>query len=186
MNRMLERKDRQLAEVMERARKAEGDSKDLGRQSREWGTRVRDIEQELGDSRKAKAKYESQYEAIRTSWESTRDRWIAEVRHLRKQVTERDEQRQGDVDKMKAKIVEMEATYRQRAEEKSELEAVLQKLKEESAKIGAVLQTQIDPLSKQATLLAAEEKKNSETVDTMHRELKRILRLARAGDTSGG
>ncbi len=181
--RMLERKERQLQESLERARKAEADSKDLGRQSREWGTRVREVEAELGEARREKAKCEAQYEAIRGAWEGTRAKWRLEVDELRKEVQERDKKREHEVAQMKSKMEQMDKLWAARAQEKEALEGVLTRLQEEKGNIAAMLQEQVGPLSKQADYLEQEETRLAGTVDSMHSELKRILRLARAGQT---
>ncbi|KDN53560.1 hypothetical protein K437DRAFT_265623 [Tilletiaria anomala UBC 951] len=186
MSRMLERKDRQLAEALERARKAESESKDLGRQSREWGTRVREVESELGEVRREKAKDEAQYEAIRSAWDSTREMWRKELQELREQVAKRDEERQQHVDQMKSKLDQMDALYQLRVNDTSDIEGAVSQLKLETDKAAALVRQQVEPLAKQADFIEQEERRMGETVDMVHRELKRILRLARAGDTSGG
>ena len=104
---------------------------------------------------------------------------------LRKQVADRDEKRAAEVGAMKMKMEKMETMWKKRSEEKAELEGVLAQLKEESEKVGALVQQHIGPISKQADFIEEEEKRLGETVDQMHRELKRILRLARAGETEG-
>ena len=80
---ILARKDRQIAEALERARKAESEAKELGRASREWGTRVREVEDELGKERIKRSRAEQAYEALSGEWKTARERLSNEVAELR-------------------------------------------------------------------------------------------------------
>lgn len=80
---ILARKDRQISEALERARKAEAEAKELGRASREWGTRVREVEDELGKERIKRSRAEQAYEALSSEWKSARERLTTQVRELK-------------------------------------------------------------------------------------------------------
>lgn len=80
---ILARKDRQVSEALERARKAEGEARELGRASREWGTRVREVEEELGKERMKRSRAEQQYESLSSEWKTARERLREEVAELR-------------------------------------------------------------------------------------------------------
>ncbi|SNX83645.1 uncharacterized protein MEPE_02352 [Melanopsichium pennsylvanicum] len=80
---ILARKDRQISEALERARKAESEAKELGRASREWGTRVREVEDELGKERIKRARAEQSYEALGGEWKTVRERLMEQVRELK-------------------------------------------------------------------------------------------------------
>lgn len=80
---VLARKDRQISEALERARKAESEAKELGRAGRDWGTRVRQVEEELGKERIKCGRAEQQYEMLSLEWKQARTRLIDEVRDLR-------------------------------------------------------------------------------------------------------
>ncbi|PWZ01666.1 hypothetical protein BCV70DRAFT_236311 [Testicularia cyperi] len=80
---ILARKDRQISEALERARKAETEAKELGRASREWGARVRNVEDELGKERIKRSRAEQQYDALSSEWKTARERLISEVKELR-------------------------------------------------------------------------------------------------------
>ncbi|SPO32140.1 uncharacterized protein UTRI_02697 [Ustilago trichophora] len=80
---ILARKDRQISEALERARKAESEAKELGRASREWGTRVREVEDELGKERIKRSRAEQAYDTLSIEWKAARERLQDEVRDLK-------------------------------------------------------------------------------------------------------
>ncbi|SPO25194.1 uncharacterized protein UTRI_02697_B [Ustilago trichophora] len=80
---ILARKDRQISEALERARKAESEAKELGRASREWGTRVREVEDELGKERIKRSRAEQAYDTLSIEWKTARERLQEEVRELK-------------------------------------------------------------------------------------------------------
>lgn len=82
---ILARKDRQISEALERARKAEAEAKELGRASREWGTRIREVEEELGKERMRRSRAEQQYDALGTEWKTVRTSMVDQVRALREE-----------------------------------------------------------------------------------------------------
>lgn len=80
---ILARKDRQISEALERARKAESEAKELGRASREWGTRVREVEDELGKERIKRSRAEQAYDTLTIEWKTARERLQEQVRELK-------------------------------------------------------------------------------------------------------
>ena len=80
---ILARKDRQISEALERARKAESEAKELGRASREWGTRVREVEEELGKERIKRSRAEQAYDTLSSEWKTARERLVEEVKELK-------------------------------------------------------------------------------------------------------
>ncbi|CAO1617345.1 unnamed protein product [Sympodiomycopsis kandeliae] len=175
------RKDRQHAEVLERARKAETEARELGRASREWGTRVRQVEGELGEVRRQQAKAEAGYEAIASAWKRTRDHWEAEVHGLRKQladvITEHREKARSALEKFET----VEHEWKGREGERKGLEAVLEGLKQERGKAKVEVVKMVDDLV--VRLEAHEKSKESQDakVNEVQSELTRILRLMRDG-----
>ena len=82
---ILARKDRQISEALERARKAEAEAKELGRASREWGTRIREVEEELGKERMKRSRAEHAYELVGNEWKLARTRLIEQVQTLKEE-----------------------------------------------------------------------------------------------------
>lgn len=175
------RKDRQYAEVLERARKAETEAKELGRSSREWGTRVRQVESELGDVRRQQAKADAGYEAITSAWKRTREHWEAEVRGLRKQLEDVITEHREKARSALAKFEVVEHEWKGREGERKGLEAVLEGLKQERAKARVEVVKMVDDLV--ARLEQHEKARTSQEsrVQEVHGELTRILRLMRDG-----
>lgn len=175
------RKDRQYTEALERARKAETEAKDLGRASREWGTRVRQVEAELGDVRRQQAKAEAGYEAITSAWKKTRDHWESEVRGLRKQledvIAEHREKARSALEKFEA----VEHEWKGREGERKGLEAVLEGLKQERTKAKVEVVQIVDDLVKRLETHEELRESQSGQVDEVQSEVRRILRLMRDG-----
>ncbi|MCO5566140.1 hypothetical protein L7F22_019816 [Adiantum nelumboides] len=169
---MLSRKDRQHQEVLERARKAEAESKELGKSSREWGARVRKIEAELGEERVTKQRAEMQYDAISTTWKQTREAWEKEMKELR--------MTHGETAKRNREALEeMQKRYKQVDQEGERVHAAIADLQEERTKAARSV---IGPVNELMEQLREHEKHTSShdiAVEEVQSELKRILRLMR-------
>lgn len=169
---MLSRKDRQHQEVLERARKAEADAKELGKSSREWGARVRKIEAELGEERVTKQRAEMQYEAISHSWKQIREAWEKEMKELR--------MTHGETAKRNREALsEMRSRYKQVDEEGEKVHAAIADLQEERIKAARSV---LGPVNELVEQLKEHEKHTSShdtAVEEVQSELKRILRLMR-------
>jgi chromosome segregation ATPase len=179
----LARKERQTLEAQERARKAEDDAKELGRSSRELGTRVRMVESELGDSRRAQAQAVAGYEAITSAWKKTRTHWEEEVKGLRGQlqevVKEHRAQAQSALDKFEA----AEEEWKGREGEKKGLEAVLEGLRAEREKARVQVAGVVDGLVSRLAAHEEEREGQDRKVEEVRGELQRLLRFMREGVT---
>lgn len=179
----LARKERQTLEAQERARKAEDDAKELGRSSRELGTRVRMVESELGDVRRAQAQAVAGYEAITSAWKKTRTHWEEEVKGLRGQlqevVKEHRAQAQSALDKFEAAEVE----WKGREGEKKGLEAVLEGLRAEREKARVQVAGVVDGLVSRLAAHEEEREGQDRKVEEVRGELQRLLRFMREGVT---
>lgn len=177
---MVARKERQVQEALGRARKAETEAKDLGKASREWGTRVRQVEAELGEERVRKQKAEAQYEAISNSWKTTRELWEREMVELRSANGSKVKENAADAKKMADTMKEALERMRQRQEESGGLEAVLLRLERERER--AIKQVE-GPVAELVKLLEQNEavvKRQDGAVEEVQQELKRIIRLMRS------
>ena len=184
MNQMLGRKDRQAAESLERAHKAEAEAKELGRSSREWGTRVREVEAQLGSERILKARAEAQYEAIAQSWKATRDRMAAEVAELRKLVEGRAQELADEAARVVGIKQQMQDAWRERDQEKGQLGQVLQDLRTQHKQVEDMIGTSIGALVERLDAYERESRRQESEVDYVSGELSRILRLMRSGETT--
>lgn len=178
------RKDRQAAEALERARKAEAEAKDLGRASREWGARVRVVEGELGEERRRAGKAEAGYEAISSAWKGTRDRWEAEVKALREEVKTTVESNAEQARKMVALFQEAKTAWTGRESERESLDNTLERLRVEREKASEVVARQVQDLVARLEQHEAHIKSQDDTVEECAMDVRRIIRLARAADTT--
>lgn len=177
----VKRKERLHDAAVERARKAEAESKELGRASREWGTRVRQVEAELGDVRRQCAKAEAGYEAITSAWKNRRQHWEKEVGELRKQLQDviKEHRDQARVALQKFEAVEQE--WKGREGQRQGLEAVLEGLRQERLKAKAEVVKVADDLTHRLTLHEKARIGQEDEVQEVRDELTRIKRLMRAG-----
>ncbi|TKY87714.1 hypothetical protein EX895_003295 [Sporisorium graminicola] len=187
---ILSRKDRQISEALERARKAEAEARELGRASREWGTRIREVEEELGKERIKRSRAEQAYELVGAEWKTARGRLVDEVRQLKE---EHKKAVDGLADEYQKVLV-----FKQRLQDESSLLStddthpdetlipptkLVSELKQLHAQMETHLQAQLQPLLKQ--LHAFEARENRDVVDRLQLltdELTRIKTLMRRGD----
>jgi hypothetical protein len=171
---MLARKDRQNQEALERARKAETQAKELGKSSREWGTRVRKVEAELGEERILKQRAEMQYEAIAASWKQTREAWEKEMKELRMTHGERTK-RDND------RLAEIRQQFQKRDEHGNFISAAVAELQEERRKASIAVAGPVRELVEQLERFEQHTKSQDASVKEVQDELNRILRLMRNG-----
>lgn len=181
---MLARKERQVSECLERARKAESEAKELGRASREWGTRVRDVEAELGDVRRAKGKAEAQYEALASSWRDVRESLQAEVGSLREEMKKSTKQHVDEAKKIVQKQDEVHAAWKERDAQRDGLKTLLDEMTAERERFENALKETVGGLVQRLEVHEQNTARQDGTVEEVHSELKRILRLMRAGESS--
>ncbi|CBQ70948.1 conserved hypothetical protein [Sporisorium reilianum SRZ2] len=188
---ILARKDRQIVDALERARKAEAEAKELGRASREWGTRIREVEDELGKERIRRSRAEQAYDVVAAEWKTARMRLVDEVHALK---AEHKQAVDGLADEYRKVLV-----FKQRLADESALlvptdtgadEAIapsklVAELKALNAQMHHQLETHIQPLRTQ--LDAFEKRENRDVVDKLKLltdELTRIKTLMRRGDVA--
>lgn len=177
------RKERQYTEAVDRARRAETEAKDLGRASREWGTRVRQVESELGEVRRQQAKAEAGYEAITSAWKRTRQHWEDEVKGLRKQLEDVIKEHRDKARSALEKFEKVEHEWKGREGERKGLEAVLEGLRQERAKARTEVVKHVDDLVARLQVHESQRQSQDAQVEEVQTELKRILRLMHAGVT---
>ncbi|CAO1613484.1 unnamed protein product [Parajaminaea phylloscopi] len=177
----LARKDKMLSEALERARRAEAEVKELGRSSREWGSRVRSVESELGEVRRQTARAESAYEALRSACASNKTKWEGEVTALRKQLHDvvKDHKRKAESALAKFEMVEEE--WKGREGQRKGLEAVLEGLTQEREKARRLVVEQVTTLSKRVQEGEKVRLGQEDGVRQVQAELDRLLRLMRSG-----
>ncbi|CAD6888935.1 unnamed protein product [Tilletia controversa] len=103
----LHRKDRSVIDALERARRAEAESHERGRQGREWGARVRAVEDELGRERRERARAEAGYDAVALEWKRTRESWKAEVGALKEEIKVAQEKERVELEALRARVAEV-------------------------------------------------------------------------------
>lgn len=81
--RMLDRRERLLANARDRLRGAEHRARTLGAESRNKGTRLRQLEAKLGTQRREVARKEAAYENLRIEWEAARTAYRIELTQLK-------------------------------------------------------------------------------------------------------
>ncbi|GAC98852.1 hypothetical protein PHSY_006447 [Pseudozyma hubeiensis SY62] len=185
---ILARKDRQVSEALERARKAEGEAKELGRASREWGTRIREVEEELGKERMKRSRAEQQYETLGSEWKVARSRLIEEVRQLR-------EEHRKAVDGLKDEYAKVLVFKQDLVKESSLLTTssegdtvvaptkLISQLSQLNDQMTSYINSQLQPLLTQLTKF--EKRENTEVIQKLQYltdELTRIKTLMRRGD----
>lgn len=187
---ILARKDRQISEALERARKAEGEAKELGRASREWGTRIREVEEELGKERIRRSRAEQAYETLSNEWKTARTRLVEEVKTLKV------EHRQA-VDGLREEYAKVLLFKQRLTDESTPLppssdtpnhhlippSSLITQLTNLNSQMHRHLNTQLQPLLDQLNQFEARE--NREVVDKLKMltdELTRIKTLMRRGD----
>jgi hypothetical protein len=181
---MLARKDRTVADALERARKAEAEAKELGRASREWGARVREVEAELGEERRRKQKAEAGYEAISAAWKTTRDAWRTEIAAAKGEVAARIAEGRAEVDAMRALFDQAKHEWRSRETEQASLDETLARLQAERSKAEEVVGTQVRELVERLVAHEAETRGQEETLRQCEQDVQRMIRLARQGDVA--
>lgn len=177
---MMARKERQVQEVLDRARKAETEAKELGKSSREWGARVRKIEAELGEERVNKQRIEMQYEALSTSWKQTREAWEKEMSELRMNQGDAVRRNREEAQRIQATFKAAQEAWEARDVAGGALQSVLGALEAERKRATAHVE---DPVRKLVQQLQAHEDHTAQqdaSVAEVQSELRRILRLMRA------
>lgn len=175
------RKEKALSEALERARRAEGEVKELGRSSREWGTRVRVVEAELGEVRRMTAKAEGSYEALRGAWANTRAKWEGEVKGLREELRRTVAEHRQAAREAQRRLEEVEEEWKGREGQRKGLEAVLEALKGEREKARHQVVAEVGRLVQRVA--KGEEVRMGHEADVrgVMDELERLKRLMRAG-----
>ncbi|PWN28507.1 hypothetical protein BDZ90DRAFT_231499 [Jaminaea rosea] len=177
----LMRKDKSLAEALERARRAESEVKELGRSSREWGTRVRVVEAELGDVRRQTAKAEGSYEALRSAWANTRSKWEGEVQGLREELRKTVAEHRAAAHAAQKRLEEVEEQWKGREGQRKGLEAVLEALSGEREKARLQVVAEVGRLVQRVALGEEVRRGHEGDVKGVVEELERLKRLMRAG-----
>ncbi|PWN49254.1 hypothetical protein IE53DRAFT_363289 [Violaceomyces palustris] len=181
---MMARKERQASEALERARKAEAEVKELGRSSRVWGTRVREVEEQLGEERRLKGKAEAQYEALASSWKTTRESFVKDVEGLRDDVRLKNEENLRNANRLLEVKREMEEAFSVKEGEKERLKEVLEGLEAQKIAIEKFIQGSVGQLVERLEKYERLGQEQQEEVSGVSSELKRILRLMRSGEVS--
>lgn len=187
---ILARKDRQISEALERARKAESESKELGRASREWGTRIREVEEELGKERMTRSRAEQAYEMLGNEWKTARGRLVEEVRKLKEEHKQAVDGLAGEYQKVlvfKDRLKQESALLTTDAPEGDVVPPTLlvTQLTALNDQMQTYIQAQVQPLL--ARLKTFEARENAEVVDRLQvltDELTRIKTLMRRGDVT--
>ncbi len=187
---ILARKDRQISEALERARKAETESKELGRASREWGTRIREVEEELGKERMKRSRAEQAYEMLGNEWKTARGRLVEEVRVLKEEHKQAVDGLAGEYQKVlvfKDRLKQESALLATDAPEGDVVPPTLlvSQLTSLNDQMQTFIQAQMQPLL--ARLKTFEARENAEVVDRLQvltDELTRIKTLMRRGDVT--
>jgi hypothetical protein len=183
---ILARKDRQIVEALERARKAEAEAKELGRAGREWGTRVREVEDELGKERIKRSRAEQAYEALSSEWKSARERLRAEVDELRTSHAEQVQALAKEYDTLlafKTRLQDHANVTIETGNTDFGAQALVKDLERVNADMQTYLTTQVQPLVDRMAML--EQRENAQIVDRitlLTDELTRIKTLMRRGD----
>ncbi|EST05756.2 hypothetical protein PSEUBRA_004776 [Kalmanozyma brasiliensis GHG001] len=188
---ILARKDRQVVEALERARKAEAECRDLGRASREWGTRVREVEEQLGTERVKRSRVEQAYELLGAEWKTARGRLIEEVKLLKeehRQAVDGLAEEYKKVLTFKDRLAQENALLITPAPGTSDAEVIppsklLTELAGLNDKMQRYIEGQLQPLL--ARLARFEQRENAEVMDQLQvltDELTRIKTLMRRGD----
>jgi hypothetical protein len=183
LGQMMSRKERQIQEALERARKAELESKELGKSSREWGARVRKIEAELGEERILKQRAEVQYETISTSWKQIREAWEKEMMELRESQGDAVKRNRLQVQSMLDRFKAAEESWRGREEEGKIMRGIIKELELERSRATMFIEGPVKDLL--AELKQHEQHTSSQdaAVEAVQDELKRIKRLMRREST---
>jgi len=181
---MISRKDRQTAEAVERARKAEAESKELGRASREWGTRVREVEEELGELRRKNGKTEREYEIVASCWKSERGKMMEEVRKIREEVKKVRAEEIEEVKKLKEGLLEAQRKWRglDVEKEKEGLGNLLSELEKNRERAVSVLGKEIEPLMSRMESNDKITQEQEKVVREVEGELRRIKTLMRRAE----
>jgi hypothetical protein len=180
LGQMMNRKERQIQEALERARKAEVESKELGKSSREWGARVRKIEAELGEERILKQRAEVQYEAISSNWKQIREAWEKEMIELRESQGDAVKRNRDEVKLMLSKFKAAEESWKGIEEEGKVLRGIVQELEQERNRAMIFIQGPVSDLVAQLKEHESHTKGQDSAVQAVQDELQRILRLMRA------
>lgn len=178
----LARKDKMLSEALERARKAEAEVKELGRSSREWGSRVRSVEAELGEVRRQTARAESAYEALRSACASNKAKWEGEVAALRSQLHDVVKEHKRKAESALSKFEMVEEEWKGREGQRKGLEAVLEGLALERGKARRFVVEEVARLVQRVEEGEKFRLGQEGSVQEVRDELSRLLRLMRSGE----
>lgn len=179
LGQMMARKDKKIQEALDRARKAESESKELGKSSREWGTRMRKIESELGEERILKQRAEVQYEAIAAEWKQIREAWEKEMKELRESKGDAVRKNREEVSKMLERFKAAELSWRGREEEGELLRGVIKELELERTRAANFVQGPVRDLVAQLLEHETHTGAQDAAVEAVQQELQRIKRLMR-------
>lgn len=179
----LARKDKMLSEALERARRAEAEVKELGRSSREWGSRVRSVEAELGEVRRQTARAESAYEALRSACASNKAKWEGEVAALRAQLHDIVKEHRRKAESALRKFETVEEEWKGREGQRKGLEAVLEGLAVERERARKLVVEQVTTLARRVEEGERARLGQDGSVQEVKSELDRLLKLMRSGVT---
>lgn len=177
----LARKEKMLAEALERARRSETEAKELGRSSREWGGRVRTVESELGDVRRSLARAEGAYEALRSAHNSNRSKLEGEVADLRKQLQRTVQTHEKKAREAVERLLEVEERFKGREGQRRGLEAVLEGLAAEREKAQRTVVGCVASLVERVEENEEVRRGQQAMVREVKDELDRLLHLMRRG-----
>ncbi|KAL9935250.1 hypothetical protein V8E36_005598 [Tilletia maclaganii] len=194
----LQRKDRSVTDALERARRAEAESRERGRQGREWGARVRAVEDELGVERRERARAEAAYEAVAIEWKRTREGWKTELGQVKSDWESAQARDRAEMESLRARVAEVSLMGQAMAagtggdgstgsDKKADQDSlapfrrVLQGLETERIKMETWAQTHIDTLVAQLETEQAQRAVVEAGLLEVRRDLARMMRLARAG-----
>lgn len=176
---MMSRKERQVQEVLERARKAETEAKELGKSSREWGARVRHIEAQLGEERIHKQRAEMQYEALSTTWKQIREAWEKEMDELRESQGDAVRRNREETQRILSKFQAAQQEWAGRQEAGEALGSVVVQLERERKKAAEAVEAPVKEMMASLNECEAHASRQDAAVQEVQDELKRILRLMR-------
>lgn len=188
LNNVVNRKERLLQEVLERARKAEAEASTLKAQLKTEMTTskktIREMEAQMQHASAVSTKSEREYITLRESIKHLSEGWKTDMERLREEMTRREEKVRKEANELGFKYKRLLA----QVEEERKGQKLVKELREEDARLRKewmdVLQSQIDDLKGAVGQSEKESFDAAKTASDVANELMRLRSLIRAVDKS--
>lgn len=190
LNNVVARKERLLQEMLERARKAEDEAKELRAQLKSDSTNqkkaLREMQITLKESTALSEKSQREYITLKDAVKGLQDGWQADVESLRSQLKGKEETWKKEIEDVNLKYRGLVKLTQAAQAERAKMEALKAESRALDAKFEDVFKDELRSLTESIGNSTKASDDASSTVQEMSSELARIRRLMRMGLRNSG